>query len=277
MLELLLIVLLIAAGVAALLFAGALILQGYLYSEPADGLAWRAPVAGAVMGLFFGLWCSLEARSPGTFDTVFNFSPGEPTRVEKFWAERVGELGKREVLYRRGRNERGAIVYTDPEGRPWRRVDNGRMVAIIIEEDGERKRFAAETNPDGSVKVESDQSLRYVEVGGRGRVMTEDAPGEIQTTRYGALLGNLLWNLVHLLAWFACLWLLLRFQWPHALGLAVALWLACTLLLWPVLQAQVRRATTGSAALRSSDPHGFTRTRQRMPWSPSSGSDCKWA
>ena len=64
------------------------------------------------------------------------------------------------------------------------------------------------------------------------------------------------------LTWFACLWLLLRFQWPHALGLAVVLWLACTLLLWPVLQAQVRRTTTGTAAaLLTSDPHGFTRTR----------------
>jgi hypothetical protein len=277
MLGLVLILLMLAVGVAAVLSAGALVIQGYLYSEPAEGLTWRGAVAGAVMGLFFGLWCWLEVRSPGQFDTLFNFDPSQTIRFDKFWAERVGDRGKQEVPYRRGRNERGGIVYTDPEGKAWRRTDNnGRAMAIVVEEDGERKRFAAETNPDGSFKVESGEPVRYVEVEGRGRVMTDAAPGEITSTRTGLLLGNLLLNLAHFLAWFLCIWLLLRFQWTHALGLAAVFWLAFALMVWPLLQAQVRKSMSAAPAA-SASAQGFTCTRNRMPWSPNSGSDCIWA
>src|SRR5439155_20333894 len=137
------------------------------------------------------------------------------------WSEATGERGKREILYRRGHDERGRIVYSDADGRLWRRADDGLMTAIIVEEDGQRTRFEAERNPDGSFHFEPNQPLRYVEAGGRGRVMTEYAPGEVSVARPALLAGNLLWNLAHLLAWFAPLWLLMRFQWSHALGLAL--------------------------------------------------------
>jgi hypothetical protein len=248
MLGLLLTLLLVAVGVAVLLAAGTVVIQGYLYSEPADGLEWRAPAAGAAVGLFFGVWCLLEARAPGRYDTLFNFSDRDVTRVDQFWSERTGERGKEEVPYRRGYSDRGRVIYVDPEGRPWRRSDNGLMTAIIIEEGGQRRRFEAEMNPDGTFHVEPNRPLRYDEVGGRGRVMTADAPGEFVTTRYGLLVGNLLLNLAHFLVWFACFWLLLRFQWSHAFGLAVVFWLAFALLVWPVLQAQVRKATAAAPA-----------------------------
>ncbi len=35
--------------------------------------------------------------------------------------------------------------------------------------------------------------------------------------------------------WFLSLWLLLRFQWPHALGLAVAFWLVMLFILPMIL------------------------------------------
>lgn len=274
MLGLVLILLLVAVGVAVLLGAGALMIQGYLYSEPADGLEWRAPAAGAVVGLFFALWCVLEARAPGQYDTLFNFSPRDTKVFDQFWSERTNERGKQEVPYRRSRDERGRTVYVDPEGRPWRRSDNGLMTAIIVEEDGQRRRFAAEMNPDGTFHTEPNQPLRYVEVDGRGRVMTENVPGEVTTTRTGLLVGNLLLNLAHFLVWFACLWLLLRFQWSHAFGLAIALWLAFALVVWPVLQAQVRKATAATPAAAAGTAQGLTRTRKTTPWSPSSGSAC---
>ena len=69
--------------------------------------------------------------------------------------------------------------------------------------------------------------------------MTDDTIGEISTTRYGILFCNLLLNFAHLLVWFLCLWLLLQFQWPHALGLALAFWLAFGLAVWPVLRERV--------------------------------------
>ncbi len=46
---------------------------------------------------------------------------------------------------------------------------------------------------------------------------------------------NLLLNGLHLVVWFACLWLLLRFQWPHALGMALVCWLVVTVIVIPPL------------------------------------------
>jgi hypothetical protein len=254
MFGLLLILALLAVGVAVLLAAGTLVIQGYLYSEPADGIAWRSAAAGAVIGLFFGLWCILEARAPGRFDTLLNFSPRDIKVFPQIWSERTNERGKQEILYRQGRSDRGLVVYLDPDGRPWRRSDNGIMTAIIVEEDGQKKRFAAEMNPDGTFRVAPNQPLRYVEADGQKRVMTENAPGEVVTTRYGLLAGNLLLNLLHLAAWFACFWLLMRFQWPHALGLAVLFWLTFGVVVWPVLQERVRRATAPAAAAPAARP-----------------------
>jgi hypothetical protein len=241
MFGLILILLLTAVGVAVLLAAGTAMIQGYLYSEPADGLEWRAPAAGAAMGVFFALWCLLEARAPGQYDTLLNFSTRETKAVDRFWSERVNAGVKQEIPYRKSSDDRGRVIFVDPDNRPWRRSDNGQMTALIIEEDGERKRFEAELNPDGTFRVEPNQPLRYVEVGG-GRVMTENSPGEITATRTALLIGNLLLNLAHLLAWFGCFWLLLRFQWSHALGLALAFWLVFALVVWPVLQVRVKRA-----------------------------------
>jgi len=51
------IVLILAAGLVAVLWTGTLIVQAYLYNQPVQGIAWRAPVAGAVIGLFYWGWC----------------------------------------------------------------------------------------------------------------------------------------------------------------------------------------------------------------------------
>ncbi|HEY1376969.1 MAG TPA: hypothetical protein VGF55_09250 [Gemmataceae bacterium] len=240
MLGLLLTLVLLAVGVAVLLAVGTLVIQGYLYSQPVGGIVWRSAAAGAAVCLFFAFWCWLQARSPGQYGTLLDFSPRDTKVFDKFWSERVGGGGKQEILYTRGRDARGRVEYRDPSGRLWQRSgDGGVMTAIIVEEDGEKKRFEAEMTPSGQFKIEENRPLRYVEQGGRGRVMTDNEIGEITTTRYGLLFGNLLLNLAHLVVWFLCLWLLLEFQWPHALGLAAALWVAFALLVWPVVREQV--------------------------------------
>ena len=116
---------------------------------------------------------------------------------------------------------------------------SGMMTAIIVEENGEKHRFEAEMTPQGAFKVDDNRPLHYVEQDGRRRVMTDDAIGEISTTRYGVLFGNLLLNCTASAIWFLCLWLLLRFQWPHAIGLAAAVSLAFALLVWPVVRERV--------------------------------------
>src|SRR3954465_510978 len=107
MLGLLLILTLLAVAVAVLLAVGALVIQGYLYSEPARGIAWRSAAAGLVVAAFFGFWCWLEAHNPGRYDTLLNFNPQDTKVFDTFWTERTGDRGKQEVLYTRGRDDRG--------------------------------------------------------------------------------------------------------------------------------------------------------------------------
>jgi len=74
--------------------------------------------------------------------------------------------------------------------------------------------------------------------------MNESTIGRLSYTRYGPLVLNWLFNLVFVLLWFAGLWLLLEFQWPHAALLAVIFWLASVLFLWPAIQGKLADVTT---------------------------------
>src|SRR4051812_24069436 len=73
-------VLIVGVTLFALLWGGALFLQGYFYTEPAAGLSWRAPAAAGALTLFYGLWCVLDYGATGAsrtnlpYDTVFRFS-----------------------------------------------------------------------------------------------------------------------------------------------------------------------------------------------------------
>lgn len=229
----------VAAGI---LFAlSAAILQGYWYSSTIEGIGWRSTAAGGAIGIFFALWCAIEGALPGRFDSLFGFSPRESVYFDQIWSVRKNDRGTQEILYRKSRSDRGTIVYVDSDQRPWQRSDNGVMVAIIVEENGERKRFDADLDAKGQFRVTDRDPARYVEVGG-SRVMTETALGQIHTMRYGLLIGNLFWNALHLAVWFACFWLLMQFQWPHALLLGAGMWLLSVVVVWPMLQERIRIA-----------------------------------
>src|SRR5262249_13966928 len=167
------------------------------------------------------------------FDTLFAFSTYDTKDLDKFWSVRQNERGVEEIPYKRSRTSAGHTVYVDAAGNPWKRSASGMMIAVEIEENGQRVRFNAPLTPDGkNFRFEQtrgiEQPMRYAEVGG-GRYMDERSVGVVVQPRTGQLLGNLVLNFLHLVVWFVVLWLLLRFQWPHALGLAVCLWLAMAL------------------------------------------------
>jgi hypothetical protein len=82
--------------------------------------------------------------------------------------------------------------------------------------------------------------------------MMADSVGQIGSFRWGAFFGNLLLNVLHLGVWFAVLWLLLRFQWPHALGLAVVFWLVMTLAVVPQILDHARSVSQKPAATSAS-------------------------
>src|SRR5262249_40196924 len=71
------------------------------------------------------------------------------------------------------------------------------------------------------------------------REYSESGPdGRPYAFRWGRFLGNLFLNFVHLGLWFVAFGLVLRFQWSHALLLAIILWLGMSLAILPMLLGQ---------------------------------------
>ncbi len=243
-------VILICLVLAVVFYSGTLWLQSTIYSEATSGLTWRAPTAALVLTCFFVLFHFI-ARDSTHLDTLFSFSPVKDEQFNEFRSVREGEKPK---LYRYDsvsknyklfiadpREEGKYIKATNPEV-PWAPSKDGIVKEIIVEEDdgGTKKeaRFKADLTDSGKFKKDTNtgqSDARFVEEGG-GRVMTASSIGWLRTFRWGSFLANLLLNFFHLGLWFVCLWLLLRFQWFHALFLAIAFWIPTMLFLLPMIR-----------------------------------------
>jgi hypothetical protein len=241
-LGLLIVLVVIGVTVSVLLWVGTAFLQGYLYTEPSSDTYWQAPAAGAVVTLFLLVWCLINVNAahdqgPGfePYDTLFRFSAVEEydkRPVDKIWVVRAGARDPQP--YESHRTVQGYeyvdVITKKPLG------SLAGVQAILMEdgsgkigEKGEKTRF--ELNKD------SDRgNSRFVSA--QGWAMGENNLGQPSIFRSGLLVANLLLNFLHFAVWFLCLWLLLRFQWGHALGLAIVIWLVMTLIVLPSLMSR---------------------------------------
>jgi hypothetical protein len=255
MLLLALVLLLVAFVLSVLFWVGSLWFQAYIYESPSEGLAWRGPAAGAALAAFLALWCLLDYRTGFVqatvakvpFDTWWDFTitatyPRQP--VKRFWSVKKDQEGKEKVTeyvqHRTGGLGSG-LQYVDPQNNnlPWSREGSGIVRAVILEEDGQKVRFNAQLT-DGKFK---DEPARYVEEGGTRSITEEDVKrGQLTETYPLRLVVYLVLNVLHLGLWFVCLWLLLRYQWTHALGLGVVLFVATSLLVFPLLMSLTKDA-----------------------------------
>jgi hypothetical protein len=218
--------------VSVLLAAWTLFLQAYIYSEPVEQVYWRAPAAGAALALFFGLWVGLACKYPGRYDVLFQFSD---TQTEKPFKELIAVTEGKENVFQRSRDSAGRLQY-----RRGNRILPSRPEKIIaVSDNGERTTFIPDTDAAGHYQLDASGRLRYWD-SDRKRWMAEGFLGEVETFHPGWLFGNLLLNFSHLLIWFLALWLLLQFQWPHALGQAFVFWLVTMVFVVPPL---LERAT----------------------------------
>jgi hypothetical protein len=227
-------IILILGALAAVFYVGSLWLQGTIYSEPAAGLAWRAPVAAAVLTAYFVCFHFI-GRTSGPFNTLFSFSARQSKQFSEFRSVLENNVSR---VYRLDPRDG---TYKDADGKPWKRATADAKVEkiIVVESDDHGNDndvvFRAELTSSSAHNFKDQNDARYVEEGG-GREMRERFIGQVSTFRFWILVGNVLLNLVHLALWFACLWLLLRFQWTHALLGAVVFWLVITLLLLPSIR-----------------------------------------
>jgi len=266
---LLIIFLVVFLILAIILGAATLGVQGYIYSEPVANIAWRAPAAAAGIALLLALWALLDystikpEQADLPFDTVFRFNPSETIELDKFWSVRSPSLDappeqEKRILYTR--RTTSVADYVDPQGRRWERVDgDGVMRAIVAElPGGQEVRFEPHpvevtdpNNPNGpKMKVFDTRTNKeafpgYYQVKGPRKMLQI---GVVSVFRWGLFLGNLLLNALFLGVCFVCLWLILRFQWTHALGLGVVLWLVLSLVVMPMLLAKTQEVARQRAA-----------------------------
>lgn len=235
MFTLLLILLLTAVTLAVALFVGGLFLQGFFYTVPSEGLRWQAPAAGVVLAAFLTVWCLLVVNSdtPGPqdipYDTLFRFSPRVDMVKEPLPEFEATKKDKSSTKYVRHHvwTGRSQYEYKDSGNRRW----NGQgVMEIRFKHDGQVHVLEA-------VKVETGGNREFVDKSAGWTMVEHDSgPTGIPTAfRWGRFLFNLFLNFVHFALWFVCLWLLMRFQWGHAFGLALAMWFLMTLAILPLL------------------------------------------
>jgi hypothetical protein len=223
--------------------------QNYVYLEATAGVFWRAAVAGSVLTAYLGFWCLLsylavraDPKSPNPFATTFNFNPSRDQQYPVLWTvvrkRHTPEEGKapEETEVR----TRYQLVWPG-KGPPQYRKDGlvhgaelpPRPEEIIVREGDEEVSFKPDRDANGNYKIEEDKGfftpptkrpLKYRDA--RNRVMEEGSLGVLPVPpRTGQIVVNCLLNFGLLGVWFACVWLLLRFQAGHAFLMALACWL----------------------------------------------------
>ena len=248
MLFLLLVFVLTGMTLTVLLWVITVFLQGYYYTEPTSGIAWQAPAAGFGLALFLTLWCLLIINSEGAsptnlpYDTAFRFSPTvdmfkDRESAKELWAVRKGVKEpiayklKKKVLFIGGQPLATYEEATTVAPKPW---NPSGVQAIILKKGGETYRFVPLPPTEGQGYQEYGDESGWVM-----REYSESGPdGRPYAFRWGRFLGNLFLNFVHLGLWFVAFGLVLRFQWTHALLLAIILWLVTTLAVLPMLLDQ---------------------------------------
>jgi hypothetical protein len=257
------------------LWAGTFFFQGYIYTEPSPGIFWQAPLAAVVLTVGYAIWLLSIAFTPTASKTnipinvLHKFTPNEDLLAkpaEKMWsikaprknAEGVEKEGER-TEYVRKTGFDGLVQtfqYKDDQGRKWQAKD---VVAIEIEvpdpakpDDKTRMRF--NVTPSGV----DDYKLYVGPDGWTIREWTKDGQpsGLPERFRFIRLVLNVFFNVAHLLGWFLVLCLVLRFQWLQALGFAIVMWLAMTLLVLPMMlfyaaeAAEARQVRTSQLIVR---------------------------
>lgn len=235
MFSLLLIFLVVFAVLSLLLAAGTLFFQGYLYSEPVEAIYWRAPAAAAALTVFLVLWTVLDYRSiKGPTDKEGRYQP-----LHNLSGEEIERYDRLTILNQDRKQESYAWHGNQYLSRRGRRLPERPLEIIATDKDGQEHVFKPKTDDKGRFQTE-DGRLRYYEEGNPKRYMDENWIGQITIYHFGWLVVGLLLNSGFLTVWFLNLWLLLRFQWPHALGLAFVAWLI-SLFVLPMLLTQAEK------------------------------------
>jgi hypothetical protein len=231
------VMLLVALGV--LFFVGTLFVQSFIFTEPVEGLTWRAPTAAAIMAVFFTFWCLLVVRSDATpgnipYTTIFNFSfrinmLDKDKPAPELWADRYDGQVLRYVLNYEMEFGHKKPVYQNASDPTKTFTPTGVEAVEIKTPLGKKEKF--DKASDGDVEFFRNPEGWTLEY-------DRDISGNPRRMSWMLLFGNLFLNLFHFALWLVCLWLILRFSLSSSFLFAAILWGLTTLALLPMLLDQ---------------------------------------
>jgi hypothetical protein len=202
--------------------------SGYLYSEPTGEIYWRAPAAGAAVLLALVVWVWSDYRAPGRYQ-VFWYATESTDKPDPYKEIRTVNTDGIEEVYYFNKTADGRGQYKTQAGKPL----TARPQQIIVQEGDEKVVYEPDRDANGSFKASGDGFVHYRDK--RGRELVEGAFHARSVPGRGRLFGVFVLHFLLLVAWFLSLWLLLRFQWAHALGQAVVLWGVMLMFVMPPL------------------------------------------
>jgi hypothetical protein len=251
----------LAVGFAILLYALSVVLQSYLYEQAASRMTLRAIASGLIAAGFLTFWVNVNCKADvkDKYGTLFEFNTTATKNFDEFTAVRrhvhKGPDGKvlesRRPFVKLGS---GYFENKDPT-KPLKLTTADYTVVAIEIPDGEAKArfeaelFVADETKPGEVKPVavadappdakfSRETVRYFrEANGRRYIEFSQlgTPGSIQSPSRAAFFGALALNLLHFVVWLAIFWLVLRFAFGSALGLAAGFGLTIMLFVMPIL------------------------------------------
>ncbi len=232
-----------AVAFTALFWALGVLVQGYLYSQPASHLPARAVGAGVLVAVFITGWAYVNTRAghKDKYGTLFEFYPTSTKDVTEFEAVRrlvikdaSGQLKEVSVPHKwvpEGRVGKFVEVGTNKDFRL--NTADYMTIAIDLPEDGKKARFAAAIDSKGTYVRDGDM-VTFTESGG-SRYLESDKLHRLFVPSTGALAAAVGLNALLFVVWFVAFWPILRFNLGHALLLALIFGTASMLMLMPLL------------------------------------------
>jgi hypothetical protein len=233
-LDLLVILIVFALALMVVMWYGSLFAQSYLYTTPVSGISWRAPAAAGILTGFYLVWSlaniwGATKTSVGVtevpFGVFWQFSP----RVEVIPQPVPEFVSKRS-------NSEPALYELDkslPPETKYRKVDGEEYWSAVGTEYIEFK-YRGEEYKFVRDKDRGDNPIVFVDANS-GLEMNEYEIGRVGYTSMTMLLVYFVLNALHFGLWIGCLWVLLEFQFWHAVGLGFVLWFVATSAVLPAL------------------------------------------
>lgn len=257
---------LVTVALFALFWGGALVAQGYMYNQPVDRLPARAAAAAVLVGTFLSLWVAIDRGAPGKYDTFFEFGGETRKEFDEFeavrWSVPSGRFDadkdppETTAKFKKAPGGKAGAFVEVGSGQPFRQNDTSTMTAVLVvkTDDGPPVRFKAKMDVQTKADPNSQQKYRvatytndrvFVEENG-SRYIKADQLGVVYVPSTGTVFVALLINFLHMVVWFVAFWLVLRFNWGHALGFAAVFGLLTMLAIMPLL-FKPNRATQAAA------------------------------